>query len=140
MTGSTLFTADLASAPGALRHPSQWCVGSGHATLALRAHWQAQLTQARQDLGFRYVRFHGILDDDMGTLICQDDELLYSFFNTDRIFNFLLSIGMKLVVELAFMPRTLSSGNEIVFHYQGNLTPPNDYERWGTLMHSRRAS
>ena len=78
-----------------------------------------------------HVRFHGILDDDMGTLICQNDALLYSFFNTDRIVDFLLSIGMKPVVELSFMPRTLSSGGDIVFHYQGNITPPKDVDAWG---------
>lgn len=80
------------------------------------------------------MRFHGILDDAMGTLICQDDEPLYSFFNSDRIFDFLLSIGMKPVVELSFMPRTLSSGGNTVFHYQGNITPPKDYARWGVLV------
>ena len=53
----------------------------------------------------------------MGTLICQSDQPLYSFFNTDRIFDFLLSIDMKPVVELSFMPRMLSSGGDIVFHY-----------------------
>lgn len=132
---STVFSADLGAPAKPLRHPWQWCVGSGHATLALRADWQAQLTRARQDLGFRFVRFHGILDDDMGTLICQDEKPLYSFFNTDRIFDFLLSIGMKPVVELSFMPRTLSSGGDIVFHYQGNITPPNDIAGWSELVH-----
>ena len=134
MTEATMFTADFASDGGLYRHPWQWGVGSGHATLALRADWQAHLAQARRDLGFRYVRFHGILDDDMGTLIMQSEQLLYSFFNTDRIFDFLLSIGMKPVVELSFMPRTLSSGGDIVFHYQGNITPPRDFAQWGALV------
>lgn len=130
----TILSANLDSAPLPLRQPWQWCVGSGHATLALRADWQAQLAQAHKDLGFRHVRFHGLLDDDMGTLICQDDKPLYSFFNIDRIFDFLLSIGMKPVVELSFMPRMLSSGGDIVFHYQGNITPPKDYAQWGELV------
>lgn len=134
MSDPTLFTADLDAPSRPLAHPWQWCVGSGHATLALRADWQAQLAAAHRDLGFRHVRFHGILDDDMGTLICQDDQPLYSFFNADRIFDFLLSIGMKPVVELSFMPRMLSSGGNIVFHYQGNITPPKDYAQWGALI------
>jgi xylan 1,4-beta-xylosidase len=134
MPNSARFTADLTSPGRPLRQPWQWCVGSGHATLALRADWQAQLAQAKRDLGFRHVRFHGILDDDMGTLICQDDRPLYSFFNTDRIFDFLMSIGMKPVVELSFMPRMLSSGNDIVFHYQGNITAPKDPAQWGELI------
>ncbi|MEO8154135.1 MAG: hypothetical protein ABI605_13775 [Rhizobacter sp.] len=132
---TALFSADLQAVPRALRQPWQWGVGSGHATLALRADWQAQLTQAHHDLGFRYVRFHGILDDEMGTLICQNDQPLYSFFNTDRIFDFLLSIGMKPVVELSFMPRMLSSGGDIVFHYQGNVTPPKSMDAWAELIH-----
>ncbi|RYX96427.1 MAG: beta-xylosidase [Comamonadaceae bacterium] len=134
MTDPTTFTADLLSDGMPLRQPWQWGVGSCHAATALRADWQAQLTQAHADLGFRHVRFHGILDDDMGTLIMQSDQLLYSFFNTDRIFDFLLSIGMRPVVELSFMPRTLSSGNDIVFHYQGNITPPRDMAQWGELV------
>ncbi len=131
---ATPFTADLTLAPTPLRQPWQWCVGSGHATLALRADWQAQLAQARRDLGFRHVRFHGLLDDDMGTLVVQNDQPVYSFFNTDRIFDFLLSIGIKPVVELSFMPRCLASGNDIVFHYQGNITAPRDPAAWAELV------
>ena len=41
-------------------------MGSGHAALSLRTDWQRQLAQARQDLGVKRVRFHGILDDDIG--------------------------------------------------------------------------
>lgn len=131
---STFFSVDLTTSPVPLRQPWQWAVGSGHATLALRADWQAQLAQAKHDLGFRHVRFHGILDDDMGTLVMQSDQLLYSFFNTDRIFDFLRSIDVRPIVELSFMPRTLSSGNDIVFHYQGNITPPRDFSQWGELV------
>ena len=128
------FRCDLNAPPSPLRHPWRDTVGSGHAPLALRSDWQNQLKQARDDLGFRYVRFHGLLCEDMGTLICQSDALLYSFFNIDRIFDFLLSIGMKPFVELSFMPATLSSGGTTVFHYRGNVTPPKDYDQWGTLM------
>jgi len=128
------FTADLTSAAIAVRRPWQWCIGSGHATLALRADWQIQLAQARRELGFRHVRFHGILDDDMGTLVCDNGQPLYSFFNTDRIFDFLLSIDMKPVVEFSFMPRILASAGNTVFHYQGNITPPKIYSQWGALV------
>jgi xylan 1,4-beta-xylosidase len=125
---------DLNGTAVPLHHPWRACVGSGHATLALRADWQAQLTTASRELGFKYVRFHGLLDDDMGTLICQSNEFVYSFFNADQIFDFLLSIGMRPIVELSFMPSTLSSGGDIVFHYKGNVTPPRHVEQWAELM------
>jgi xylan 1,4-beta-xylosidase len=128
------FTGDLNARPTALPHFWEHTVGSGHATLALRADWQAQMKRAHDELGVRYVRFHGILNDDMGTLICQSGELLYSFFNADRIFDFLLSIGMKPFVELSFMPTALSSGDQIVFHYRANVTAPRDYAQWSVLI------
>ena len=92
------------------------------------------MRRSHDELGFRHVRFHGLLCDDMGTLICQNERLLYSFFNADQIFDFLLSIGMKPFVELSFMPTTLSSGDKTVFHYRANVTQPRDYAQWSTLI------
>lgn len=105
-------------------------VGSCHATLALRADWQRQLARCNRELGFKHVRFHGILSDDMGTLVQEDDKLIYSFFNGDQICDFLLSINMRPFMELSFMPEALSSGSKTVFHYKSNITPPRDYEAW----------
>lgn len=131
---SIKFTCNLDGATTPLPHFWEHTVGSGHAPLALRADWQRQLKQAHSELGFRHVRFHGILSHPMDTLITQDDKPLYSFFNADQIFDFLLSIGMKPLVELSFMPLTLSSGGTTVFHYNANVTPPADYKKWADLM------
>ena len=68
------------------------------------------------------MRFHGVLCDDVGTLIAEGDKRFYSFHNADQIFDFLLSIGMKPFVELSFMPGTLASGDKTVFHYRANTT------------------
>lgn len=128
------FSCDCAGTPKAFPHFWEHTVGSGHATLALRADWQEQLRRCRKELGFRHVRFHGILDDDMGTMVIVKDQPLYSFFNTDQIFDFLLSIDMKPRVELSFMPSGLSSGSRTAFHYNANVTPPKDYDAWATLI------
>jgi xylan 1,4-beta-xylosidase len=92
------------------------------------------MLRCHKELGFQHVRFHALLSDDMGTLVCENEQLLYSFFNADRIIDFLLSIGMRPFVELSFMPEALSSGSTTVFHYKGNVTPPKDYEQWATLI------
>ena len=118
-----------------LAHSWEHTVGSDHAPVALRADWQAQLRRCHLELGFRHVRFHALLSDQMGTLICQNEEFLYSFFNADRIMDYLLSIGMRPFVELSFMPETLASGTKTVFHYRANVTPPKDYKQWATLVH-----
>ncbi len=86
------FFCDLAEATIPLPHFWEHTVGSDHARMALRADWQRQLKQAHEELGFRHVRFHGLLSDDMRTVIREHDRFLYSFFNSDQIFDFLLSI------------------------------------------------
>ena len=132
---STLtFFCDLAEATIPLPHFWEHTIGSDHAPMALRADWQRDLKRAHDELSFRYVRFHGVLSDDMGTVVRENKKLFYSFFNCDQVFDFLLSIGMKPFVELSFMPGALASGNKTVFKYQGNITPPKDYKQWAALI------
>lgn len=128
------FFCDLAEATTPLSHFWEHTVGSDHAPVALRADWQSQLQKCHQELGFQYVRFHGVLSDDMGTLVREQKQLLYSFFNADQVFDFLLSIGMKPFVELSFMPTALASGKKTVFNYKGNVTPPKDNRQWAALI------
>ncbi len=129
-----LFRCDLAQTGEPLPHVWSHTVGSGHATLALRADWQAQLKRCHDELGVRHVRFHGLLNDDMGTLVDQAGDLVDSFFNADQIMDFLVGIGMRPFVELSMMPEALASGSETVFHYRGNVTPPEDPATWGGLV------
>jgi len=129
-----LFRCRLSETTGSLPHYWEHTVGSGHATLALRADWQQQLRRCHEELGFKHVRFHGLLSDDMGTLVDERNVMRDAFFNADQVWDFLLSIGMKPFVELSFMPTALASGNTTVFHYQANVTPPKDYNQWATLI------
>lgn len=132
---SISFFCDLTEATTPLPHFWEHTVGSDHAPVALRADWQRQLRRCRDELGFRYVRFHGLLSDDMGTLVRENNRLVHSFFNADQVFDFLLSIGVKPFVELSFMPTALASGSRTVFNYKANVTPPRDYKQWATLIH-----
>jgi len=128
------FSCDLTGASVPLKHFWKYCVGSDHAPMALRCDWQQQLKRCHDELGFQRVRFHGLLSDDLGTLVSKNNERVYSFYNADQIFDFLISIGMQPFVELSFMPSTLASGKKTVFHYKGNITPPRDYKEWATLV------
>lgn len=130
------FTLDTAGQTRPFAHPWELCVGSCHAATALRADWQAQMRRCHQELGFRYVRFHGLFDDDMSVasrpLLAL--EPVFCFTNIDKIYDFLLSIGMKPFVELGFMPECLASGTKTLFHYKANTTPPRDYAQWSSLI------
>jgi xylan 1,4-beta-xylosidase len=128
------FRCDLAGTVTSLPHFWEHTVGSGHAPLALRADWQAQMRRCHNELGVRYVRFHALLSDHMGTLVRHHERLSDSFFNADQIVDFLLSIGMKPFVELSFMPKALASGETTVFDYAANVTPPRNYGEWAALV------
>ncbi|AYB33598.1 GH39 family glycosyl hydrolase [Chryseolinea soli] len=111
------------------------CVGAGRANEGLRADWQQQLTYVRKECGFKYIRMHGLLTDDMA-VYSQDKNgnPQYNYMYVDVLFDFLHSIGMKPFVELGFMPSQLASGNKTIFWWRGNVTPPKDYEKWAALV------
>ena len=62
------FTLNVNSAVKPLEKYWELCVGSCHATTALREDYRIQLARCARELGFRYVRFHGIFDDDMSVM------------------------------------------------------------------------
>ena len=69
----------IASGLPRIPHKKHWqfCVGSGHALLALRTDYVRQLKFIHDTLGIERVRFHGIFDDDMRT-VCSLSELFPS--------------------------------------------------------------
>lgn len=133
--GTLKFYVDAEAPRTAFPHYWEKCVGSCHGYTALREDYRKQLKQAAGDIGFQYVRFHGILDDDM--CVVQENrpgEYTYNFFNIDNIFDFLLSIGMKPFMEIGFMPTPFASGTQTCFHYRGNVTVPKDYQVWDEFI------
>lgn len=112
-----------------------FCVGAGRANEGLRADWQRQLACAHQECGFKYIRMHGLFDDDMG--VYREDSHgnpQYNWQYIDELYDFLESIGMKPFVELGFMPNALASGSKTIFWYHGNVTPPKDMNKWADLV------
>ena len=111
------------------------CVGAGRANEGLRADWQKQLAYVKKECGFKYIRMHGLLTDDMG--VYREDKKgnpQYNYMYIDVLFDFLQSIGMKPFVELGFMPGDLASGEQTIFWWKGNVTPPKDYDKWAALI------
>lgn len=118
----------------------QFCVGSGHAALALRSDYMALLQKVREELGFSYVRFHGIFDDDMDVVRSLADILPakgaerfveYNFEKIGAVYDNVLACGMRPFVEMSFMPRLLACGTtRSGLYYRPNITPPADDEKW----------
>ncbi len=111
------------------------CVGAGRANEGLRADWQRQLKVAHDECGFKYIRFHGLLSDDMGVYFeDKNGKPTYNWQYIDELFDYLRSIDMKPFVEVGFMPGALASGNKTIFWWRGNVTPPKDYQKWNDLI------
>jgi len=110
-------------------------VGAGRANEGLRADWQAQLADVQQEIGFKYLRFHGLLHDDMG-VYAEDasGKPMYNFQYVDALYDALLKRKIRPFVELSFMPAALASGDKTVFWWKGNITPPKDMAKWNGLI------
>ena len=132
---SRTIDVDARAARGAFNTFFRTSVGAGRANEGLRADWQAQLAEVRRDAGFRYIRMHGLLSDDMGvyTIDGQGRER-FNFQYIDVLYDYILSIGMKPFVELGFMPLALASGEQTIFWWRGNVTPPSSSDRWEQLI------
>ena len=128
-------TIDVQKVKGPLNTSFNECVGAGRANEGLRADWQRQLRYAKDQLGFRYLRMHGLLHDDMGVYFeDKNGRPIYNFQYVDELYDFLISIHVRPFVEFGFMPKTLASGDQTVFWWRGNVTPPKDYDKWGNLI------
>ncbi|GAA1588689.1 GH39 family glycosyl hydrolase [Kribbella karoonensis] len=89
------------------------------------------LRRVHDELGVRTVRAHAIFHDD--THVVDGDA--YDFSVVDQIYDKLLGIGLRPVVELGFMPRELASDpDRTVFAYGAIISPPASYERWHGLV------
>ena len=125
------FAVDLASTGRAMQRSWELAVGVGDAWSILRADMQQQLRNAVAQCGFRYVRAHGILCDELQSVRRdRDGVLVYNWQQVDAVYDTLLALGLRPFVELGFMPRALASGEQAVFYYRANVTPPADYDLW----------
>lgn len=132
---SLRFYVDAAAPQSPFAHYWEMCVGSCHGYTALREDYRTQLRKAKEDLGFQYVRFHGILNDDMSVVReVSPGQYEYNFVNIDNILDYLLSIGMKPFLEISFMPTPFASGNQTCFYYKGNVTMPKSFELWDSFI------
>ena len=61
-----IISADMQQVNGPFNTMFRFCVGAGRANEGLRADWQRQLAITHRECGFKYIRMHGLLDDNMG--------------------------------------------------------------------------
>ncbi|HTU34805.1 MAG TPA: hypothetical protein VMF66_13475 [Candidatus Acidoferrum sp.] len=110
--------------------------GSGRAILTLRDSYRRDMRNVKDVTDFRYVRFHAILDDEVG--IYNEDahgQPIYNFSYIDQIYDGLLANGVRPFVELSFMPEKLAAQPiHQAFWYHPNVSPPKSWAAWDDLI------
>lgn len=123
-----------------------YCIGTGRMGLALHKEYQDQLSLVQEQIGYKYIRGHGLFSDDMSIFHSREENgILYEEYNftyLDQVFDNYLNKGIKPFLELGFMPSKMASGEQTIFYWKGNVTPPSDYKKWtdmivSTLNHLR---
>lgn len=120
----------------------QFGIGNDHAFLLHRTDVCEHLKLAHDELGFRYLRCHGLFDDDMLTIQRLSDFRMYqmmphakdveeiNFHQVALVLDNILDCGMKPFVELSFMPSALASGKKVGLRYNNNITNPKSMKKW----------
>jgi xylan 1,4-beta-xylosidase len=108
-------------------------VGSDYPGTLIRDDSLAQLKTAKQELGFRYIRFHGIFHDVLGTYKVVGGKPVYDWTKIDYLYDQLLAMGIKPFVELGFTPEAMKTSDNSIFYWKGNTSHP-DHAQWGPLV------
>jgi len=128
-----------ATAPGVpLKHFWTEVAGAGRAAEALRFDWQRQLRTLQHEIGYRFVRFHGLFHDDMFVYRELDGQVEPSFHHIDTVFDELLAQRIRPFVEFGFAPRELARSQATVFWWRANGAPPTDLAKWERLVASSK--
>lgn len=125
------------------RNYATYSVGTGRMGLALQKEYQEHLKLVQKRIGFKFIRGHGLFCDDVGIYqeIDKDGELVsfYNFTYLDRIIDGYLELNIRPYLELGFMPKALASGDQTIFYWKGNVTPPSNYDNWAKLIQATLA-
>jgi len=118
---------------------ADYCIGTGRMGLALQKAYQEQLAMNQAEIGFKHIRGHGLFSDDMAIYQEYEDadgkmQAEYNFTYLDMVMDNYLEQNIRPFLELGFMPEKMASGDQTIFYWKGNVTPPKKYENWQKLV------
>jgi len=124
---------DLAQATQPLDRFFDLCVGSDFPGTLIRDDSQAQLKITTDELGFRYIRFHDIFHDVLGTVKVVDGKVVCDWTKIDYLYDALLAKKIKPFIELGFTPEALKTSDQTIFYWKGNTSHPR-FDLWAQLI------
>jgi xylan 1,4-beta-xylosidase len=124
---------DLKDTAGPVDRFFDLSVGSDYPGTLIRDDSQAQLKLTTDELGFRYIRFHAIFHDVLGTVKIENGKTVYNWSKVDQLYDDLLARHIRPFVELGFTPKALATSQSSIFYWQGNTSHPKP-EAWHDLV------
>jgi xylan 1,4-beta-xylosidase len=128
-----VITIDIAKASKPVDRFFDLSVGSDFPGTLIRPDSQAQLKTAVHELGFRYIRFHAIFHDVLGTVKVEGGKTVYDWTKVDELYDDLLARHIKPFVELSFTPQALKTSDNHIFWWNGNTSHPQP-DGWRDLI------
>ncbi|MBR3574717.1 MAG: xylan 1,4-beta-xylosidase [Lachnospiraceae bacterium] len=130
---------EISAAGGvAFNNNVDYCVGTGRLGLALTEEYLKELEFVQDMIGFSYIRGHGLFSDDVSIYHEYEEDgvtrVEYNYTYIDRIIDAYVRLGIRPYLELGFMPGKLASGEQTIFYWKGNTTPPRDYKLWTDMV------
>jgi xylan 1,4-beta-xylosidase len=126
-------TVDVSQARHPLDRFFDLSVGSDYPGTLVRPDAQAQLKIAVDELGFRYIRFHAIFHDALGTVKLVNGTPVYNWRSIDKLYDALLARHVRPFVELGFTPDALKTSDNSIFWWHGNTSHPRP-DMWRNLV------
>jgi xylan 1,4-beta-xylosidase len=88
---------------------------------------------------FQYIRFHGILNDDIGVYSESNGTAAYDWTRLDQVYDAIAAAGMKPIVEISFTPSAMASTSKVqtALWYNNkspNISKPKDWTKWEAFM------
>lgn len=118
-------------------HNWRTLINAGYAKDLLNGAVQAQIRKMQKDIGFRYMRCKGLLDDDMMLYVSKPPGRVdYNFVYVDEVIDFMLSVELKPFVEFSFMPSALVREAVIPFKRPSIISMPANLDDWLSLVTS----
>lgn len=125
--------ADISKATTPVDRFFNFSVGSDYPGTLRRPENLAQLKVATDELGFRYLRFHAIFHDVLGTVRIKDGRIEYDWTGIDQLYDDLKARHIKPFVELGFTPAAVATSDHSIFYWKGNTSHPKRDE-WKNLV------
>ena len=120
---------DASSAGTVLRHRWKDMIGVTRASAILTNDVQDLLRRVQKEIGYSYIKFNGIFSDDMRVYHTDGNgKPVFSFAYVDKVFDFLLSVHLRPMIQLGFMPEALSRQKKQIFGY--SVGEPASTEIW----------